>query len=72
LKNTTYNEVTVEGSIKQLKHLLKTNLVVKPPCLFDESIKVNIKVMYATGSKETGHEYSDKRSRDITVELSQI
>ena len=36
----TPDEKIIEGSIKQLKHLLKYNLIVIPACLFDNSIKV--------------------------------
>jgi hypothetical protein len=43
-------ELQIEGSIKQLKHLLKYNLIVIPACLFDNSIKVDIQVMYAENS----------------------
>lgn len=50
-----------------MKGLLKNNLVVTPPCLFDNKINVNVKVMYAVG-----REYSDKRTRELTVDLSQI
>jgi len=48
--------------------MLKNNLVVTPACLFDTNIKVNINIMY--GDKETG--YSDQRSRDLTLDISQI
>lgn len=49
LKNetTSQGDVYVEGSIKQLRNLLKNYMIVKPSCLFDESIKIDIKVMYA-------------------------
>lgn len=67
LKNETNKEVILEGSIKQLKSMLKNNLVVTPACLFDTNIKVNVNIMYADGK-----EYSDKRSRDVTVDIAQI
>jgi tmRNA-binding protein len=50
-----------------LKNLLKNNLVVVPACLFDTNIKVNFKVMYAVGK-----EYSDKRTREVSVDISQV
>lgn len=67
LKNETHNELVLEGSIKQLKSMLKNNLVVTPACLFDSNIKVNINVMYADGK-----EYSDRRTRDLSVDITQI
>ena len=41
--------------------------MVTPACLFDSKIVVNAKVMYAVGK-----EYSDKRQRDVSVDISQI
>lgn len=45
--NTATGEVQLEGSIKQLRKLLRSHLVVKPACLFDKSIRILIKVSYA-------------------------
>lgn len=47
--------------------MLKNNLVVTPACLFDSKILVNINIMYADGK-----EYSEKRSRDLSVDIAQI
>jgi len=50
-----------------LKNLLSKNIAVKPPCLFDSSIVVTIKVQYAVNGQ-----YSEKRSRDLNLDISQI
>lgn len=47
--------------------MLKSNLIVTPACLFDAKINVNAKVMYALGK-----EYSDRRSREVSVDIAQI
>jgi hypothetical protein len=57
----------VEGSIKQLRNLLKNFMIVKPSCLFDESIKIEIKVMYAVDGQ-----YAEKYSRAVSYEVAQI
>ena len=41
--------------MKQLKNLLKNHIIVKPACLFDQSIKLEAKVMFAQNGK-----YSEK------------
>jgi len=33
--------------MKQLKGLLKEHMSVKPACMFDNSIKAKLKIMYA-------------------------
>jgi len=62
LKNNTASEgdIQVEGSIKQLKSLLKNNLIVKPNCLFDSHIKVSIKVMFANNGQ-----YSEDHTKTV-------
>jgi hypothetical protein len=69
MKNETSNtgDVYLEGSMKQLKNLLKNNIVVKPSCMYDTSIKVDIKIMYAINGQ-----YNDKNSRSVEFELAQI
>ena len=68
LKNdTATGEVQLEGSIKQLRKLLRQHLVVKPPCLLDKSIRLYAKVSYALNGQ-----YSDGRSRDVQMDMSQI
>jgi len=67
LTNTTQKEVVLEGSVQLLKNILSKNIAVKPPCLFDGNIVVNIKVMYAVNGQ-----YSEKRSRDLSLDISQI
>jgi hypothetical protein len=42
-------------------------MIVKPSCLFDESIKIDIKVMYAIDGK-----YSETHSRSVSYEVAQI
>ena len=60
MKNETSSsgDVYLEGSMKQIKNFLKSNIVVKPACMYDSSIKVDIKVMYAMNGQ-----YNDKNSR---------
>ena len=67
MKNETTNtgDVYLEGSMKQLKSLLKNNIVVKPACMYDSSINVDIKVMYALNGQ-----YNDKNSREVNYELA--
>ena len=67
LKNETnaQGDVYVEGSIKQLRNLLKSHMIVKPSCLFDESIKIDIKVMYAIDGQ-----YAESRSRAVSYEVA--
>lgn len=38
-----------------------------PACLFDSKININAKIMYAIGK-----EYSDKRTREVAIDISQI
>jgi len=66
-ETTTEGDISAEGSIKQLKNLLKNHLVVKPACLFDNSIKVTIKVMFASNGQ-----YSEDHTKTVDFELSQI
>lgn len=66
-ETTTEGDVSAEGSIKQLKNLLKNHLVVKPACLFDNNIKVTIKVMFASNGQ-----YSETHTKTVETELSQI
>lgn len=49
LKNETsaQGDLYVEGSMKQLRNLFKNYLIVKPACLFDSTIKLDVKVMFA-------------------------
>jgi hypothetical protein len=42
-------------------------MLVKPSCLFDESIKIEIKVMYAIDGQ-----YSENHSRAVSYEVAQI
>jgi hypothetical protein len=67
LKNetTAQGDVYVEGSIKQLRNLLKNYMIVKPSCIFDESIKLDIKVMYAVDGQ-----YSETHSRAVAYEIA--
>ena len=53
--------------MKQLKNLLKNHIIVKPACLFDQSIKLEAKVMFAQNGK-----YSEKHSRQVSFEMAQI
>ncbi len=50
-----------------MKHLLKYNLIVKPACLFDSSIKVEIQVLFSDNGQ-----YNNGKSRQITADLTQI
>lgn len=43
---TTSGEVYLEGSIKQIKNLLKYHMVVRPACMFDSKIQVDFKISY--------------------------
>ena len=45
--DTTSGDLTVEGSIKQLKNLMKNNLIVKPSCVLDNFINLTAKVQFA-------------------------
>ena len=69
LKNETkgQGDVYIEGSIKQLKNLMRNHLVVKPACMFDSSIKVSIQVMFAQNGK-----YSEKNKREVQLDLAQV
>ncbi len=69
LKNETASlgDVYLEGSIKQLKNLLKNYLIVKPSCLFDSTIKIDIKVMFAKNGQ-----YSESYSRTVQSEMAHI
>lgn len=55
----------MEGSIKQIKNVLKNFLVVKPACLFDTKIDVGFKVSYFENGK-----YNEKNVREVKVSLA--
>lgn len=69
LKNETtgVGDLYIEGTVKQLKAMLKNNLIVKPACMFDQSIKIDIHVSFAANGK-----YSDQHSRQVSFELAQV
>jgi hypothetical protein len=69
LKNetTAAGDVYVEGSMKQLRNLFKNNLIVKPACLFDSTIKLEVKAMFAQDGQ-----YSESHTRSRSFELSQV
>jgi hypothetical protein len=64
LKNetSTTGDVFMEGTIKQIKDLLKNHIVVKPACMFDSKIQVNFKVSYQHSGK-----YNDYNSREVNA-----
>ena len=66
-ETTKLGDVYLEGSMKQLKNLLKNHILVKPACLFDSSVKLDVKIMYAINGQ-----YNDKNSRAVSFELAQI
>lgn len=43
---TATGEIFLEGTIKQIKNLLKNHMVVRPACMFDSKIQVNFKINY--------------------------
>lgn len=69
LKNETsaQGDVYVEGSMKQLRSLFKQYLIVKPACLFDSTIKMDVKVMFAQDGQ-----YSESHTRSSSFEFSQV
>ena len=70
LKNesTSNGTVYLEGTQREIRTFLKSNMVVKPICMFDETLEVRFKVMY----QEEGGTYSDLRSKETTISLSQV
>jgi len=56
----------VEGSQRQVKKLLKSYLIIKPACMLDQALELQIKIMYAFEEQ-----YSEARSRSMTLDLSQ-
>ena len=69
LKNETINkgDLYIEGSQSQLKSLLKKHIAVKPACLLDSSLQLNLKVMYALQGQ-----YSEAHTRSVSIDLAQI
>jgi hypothetical protein len=69
LKNltTTSGDIWLEGSIKQIRNFLKTNLIVKPACMFDNKISATFKISFSQSEK-----YNDKNIREVTVPLAQV
>ena len=61
-------DLYLEGSQKQLKNMLKNHLLVKPGCLFDNAITLNIKVYYMS----TPGTYSEAHTRNVEYEMAQI
>lgn len=59
-------DLYVEGSQRQVKRLLRQYLIVKPACMLDQSLELDIKVMYAFQEK-----YSEAHSRSLSLDLSQ-
>jgi hypothetical protein len=53
-ETSTTGDVYLEGSVHQIKNLLKHFLIVKPACMFDNNIKVDFHVSFASNGK-----YSD-------------
>ena len=70
LKNETsaQGDVYVEGSMKQLRNLFKNHLVVKPACLFDTTIKLDVITRFANNDGR----YQENDSRTRSFELSQV
>ena len=66
-ETNTQGDLYIEGSIRQLKNLLKSHLLVKPACMFDSNIQVKFHVSFATNGK-----YNDKNTRETTVQLASI
>ena len=68
LKNdTATGELQVEGSIRQLRNLLKKHIIVKPACLFDTLINLDMKIMYASNGQ-----YSDNHAKSLVFDLNQL
>jgi hypothetical protein len=68
LKNeTSSGDVYLEGTVHQLKNLMKNHLIVKPACMFDSKINVNFKVSYNYLGK-----YLDENTRKASAQLAQI
>jgi hypothetical protein len=59
-------DVYVEGSQRQVKRLLRQYLVVKPACMLDQSLTLEVKVMYATQDQ-----YSEAHSRSSSFDVTQ-
>ena len=55
----------MEGSQRQVKKLLKSYLIIKPACMLDQALELQIKIMYAFEEQ-----YSEARSRSMTLDLS--
>ena len=64
---TSTGEIWVEGSIKQVRNLMKHNMVVRPSCLFDRNITATFKVSFSQNGK-----YDEKHTREVVVPLTQI
>lgn len=69
LKNETeaQGDLYIEGSQRQLKSLLKKYLILKPACLFDAAINVEMKIMYAFDGQ-----YSEGHTRTVNVDVAQV
>jgi hypothetical protein len=59
-------DIYVEGSQRQVKRLLRQYLIVKPACMFDQTLELQLKIMYAADGQ-----YSDTHSRALSLDLSQ-
>ena len=59
-------DIYVEGSQRQVKRLLRQYLIVKPACMFDQTLELQLKIMYASDGQ-----YSDAHSRSLSLDLSQ-
>lgn len=69
LKNETeaQGDLYIEGSQRQLKSLLKKYLILKPACLFDAAINVEMKIMYAFEGQ-----YSEGHTRTVNIDVAQV
>jgi len=68
LKNdSATGDLFLEGTIRQVKGLLKSYLIVKPSCMFDSKIEVKFKVSYFENGK-----FNEKNTREVSVNLAQV
>lgn len=63
--DTSTGELQIEGSIRQLRNFLKKHLIIKPACLFDTLINLDMQIMYAVNGQ-----YSDNHATSLVFDLN--